>query len=60
MDIDGDYISDLAMSKEIIAELEKQKQPTFIHAVTMQNHFSFSRPLISIRFSPNRPSVNGK
>lgn len=24
VDIDGDYISDLAMSKEIIAELEKQ------------------------------------
>ncbi|MGE7886381.1 LTA synthase family protein [Bacillus cereus] len=42
VDIDGDYISDLAMSKEIIAELEKQKQPTFIHAVTMQNHFPFT------------------
>ena len=24
VDVDGDYISDLAMSKEIIAELEKQ------------------------------------
>ena len=24
VDIDGDYISDLAMSKEIIAELEEQ------------------------------------
>ncbi|MEC0033050.1 LTA synthase family protein [Bacillus cereus] len=42
VDIDGDYISDLAMSKEIIAELEEQKQPTFIHAVTMQNHFPFT------------------
>ncbi|HDR4702554.1 MULTISPECIES: LTA synthase family protein [Bacillus cereus group] len=42
VDVDGDYISDLAMSKEIIAELEKQKQPTFIHAVTMQNHFPFT------------------
>ena len=43
VDIDGDYISDLAMSEEIIAELEKQKQPTFIHAVTMQKSFSIYR-----------------
>lgn len=41
-DIDGDYISDLSMSKEIIDELNKAKKPTFIHAVTMQNHFPFT------------------
>ncbi|ANE87848.1 MULTISPECIES: LTA synthase family protein [Bacillus] len=55
MDIDGDYISDLAMSKEIIAELEEQKQPTFIHAVTMQNHFPFTEG----RFGENLIEISG-
>ncbi|AOY18083.1 phosphoglycerol transferase [Bacillus sp. ABP14] len=55
VDIDGDYISDLAMSKEIIAELEKQKQPTFIHAVTMQNHFPFTEG----RFGKNLIEISG-
>ncbi|MCY8955426.1 LTA synthase family protein [Bacillus cereus] len=55
VDIDGDYISDLAMSKEIIAELEKQKQPTFIHAVTMQNHFPFTED----RFGENLTEISG-
>ncbi|MGN4821957.1 LTA synthase family protein [Bacillus cereus group sp. MYBK139-2] len=55
VDIDGDYISDLAMSKEIIAELEKQKQPTFIHAVTMQNHFPFTEG----RFGENLIEISG-
>lgn len=55
VDIDGDYISDLAMSKEIIAELEKQKQPTFIHAVTMQNHFPFTEA----RFGENLIEISG-
>lgn len=55
VDIDGDYISDLAMSKEIIAELDKQKQPTFIHAVTMQNHFPFTEG----RFGENLIEISG-
>lgn len=55
VDVDGDYISDLAMSKEIIAELEKQKQPTFIHAVTMQNHFPFTEG----RFGENLIEISG-
>ncbi|ANC10185.1 MULTISPECIES: LTA synthase family protein [Bacillus cereus group] len=55
LDIDGDYISDLAMSKEIIAELEEQKQPTFIHAVTMQNHFPFTEG----RFGENLIEISG-
>ncbi|HGE7613140.1 phosphoglycerol transferase [Bacillus thuringiensis] len=55
VDIDGDYISDLAMSKEIIAELEGQKQPTFIHAVTMQNHFPFTEG----RFGENLIEISG-
>ncbi|PEW66150.1 phosphoglycerol transferase [Bacillus cereus] len=55
VDIDGDYISDLATSKEIIAELEEQKQPTFIHAVTMQNHFPFTEG----RFGENLIEISG-
>ncbi|HDR7794074.1 TPA: sulfatase-like hydrolase/transferase [Bacillus luti] len=55
VEIDGDYISDLSMSKEIIAELEKQKQPTFIHAVTMQNHFPFTEG----RFGENQVEISG-
>ncbi|MHA2917520.1 LTA synthase family protein [Bacillus cereus] len=55
VDIHGDYISDLAMSKEIIAELEEQKQPTFIHAVTMQNHFPFTEG----RFGENLIEISG-
>ncbi|PFQ08266.1 phosphoglycerol transferase [Bacillus cereus] len=55
VDTDGDYISDLAMSKEIIAELEEQKQPTFIHAVTMQNHFPFTEG----RFGENLIEISG-
>lgn len=42
VEVDGDYISDISISKEIIEELNKRKQPTFIHAVTMQNHFPFN------------------
>ncbi|EJV65493.1 phosphoglycerol transferase [Bacillus mycoides] len=55
VEVDGDYISDLSMSKEIIAELEKQKQPTFIHAVTMQNHFPFTEG----RFGENQIEISG-
>lgn len=42
VEVDGDYISDVSISKEIIEELNKRQQPTFIHAVTMQNHFPFN------------------
>lgn len=55
VEVAGDYISDLSMSKEIIAELEKQKQPTFIHAVTMQNHFPFTAG----RFGENQVEISG-
>ncbi|MES9665623.1 LTA synthase family protein [Bacillus nitratireducens] len=55
VEVDGDYISDLSMSKEIIAELEKQKKPTFIHAVTMQNHFPFTEG----RFGENQIEISG-
>ncbi|PFM61859.1 phosphoglycerol transferase [Bacillus cereus] len=55
VEIDGDYISDLSMSKEIITELEKQKKPTFVHAVTMQNHFPFTEG----RFGENQIEISG-
>ncbi|PFJ19471.1 phosphoglycerol transferase [Bacillus cereus] len=55
VEVEGDYISDLSMSKEIIAELKKQKQPTFIHAVTMQNHFPFTAG----RFGENQVEISG-
>lgn len=55
VEVDGDYISDLSISKEIIDELEKQKQPTFIHAVTMQNHFPFTAG----RFGENQIEISG-
>ncbi|MED0967953.1 LTA synthase family protein [Bacillus paramycoides] len=55
VEIDGDYISDLSMSKEIITELEKQKKPTFVHAVTMQNHFPFTEG----RFGGNQIEISG-
>ncbi|WP_070140069.1 LTA synthase family protein [Bacillus mycoides] len=55
VEVDGDYISDLSMSKEIIAELEKQKKPTFVHAVTMQNHFPFTEG----RFDENQIEISG-
>lgn len=51
----GDNISDLSMSKEIIDELNKRKQPTFIHAVTMQNHFPYNPE----RFEENKIEVSG-
>ncbi|AWC34299.1 LTA synthase family protein [Bacillus cytotoxicus] len=54
-DIDGDYISDISMSKEIIEELKRRTQPTFIHAVTMQNHFPFTPG----RFGENRTEIHG-
>ncbi|PGV60063.1 phosphoglycerol transferase [Bacillus cereus] len=55
VEVDGDYISDLSISKEIIAELEKQKKPTFVHAVTMQNHFPFTEG----RFGENQIGISG-
>ncbi|QUG86143.1 LTA synthase family protein [Bacillus nitratireducens] len=55
VEVDGDYISDLSISKEIIAELEKQKKPTFVHAVTMQNHFPFTEG----RFGENQIEISG-
>ena len=51
----GDNIGDLSMSKEIVDELNKREQPTFIHAVTMQNHFPYNPE----RFEENKIEVSG-
>lgn len=51
----GDNIGDLSMSKEIIDELKKRKQPTFIHAVTMQNHFPYKPNM----FGENKIEISG-
>ncbi|WP_141557883.1 LTA synthase family protein [Bacillus cereus] len=51
----GDNISDLSMSKEIVDELNKRKQPTFIHAVTMQNHFPYTPNM----FGENKIEISG-
>lgn len=46
VDIDGDYISDLAMSKEIIAELEEQKQANIYSCSYDAKSFSiYRRPI---------------
>ncbi|SCC60410.1 Phosphoglycerol transferase [Bacillus mycoides] len=54
-DVVGDNIGDLSMSKEIIDELNKRKQPTFIHAVTMQNHFPYTPNM----FGENKIEISG-
>lgn len=55
VEVAGDYISDVSISKEILEELNKRQQPTFIHAVTMQNHFPFNPG----RFEEKQIEVNG-
>lgn len=39
------YISDMAAMKEVLQELNSASKPTFIHLVTMQNHFPFTKGL---------------
>lgn len=39
------YISDMAAVKEAVAKLKSAQQPTFLHLVTMQNHFPFIKGL---------------
>ncbi|AIQ63997.1 hypothetical protein PSTEL_13775 [Paenibacillus stellifer] len=39
------YISDMAAVKEAVKELKNSDQPTFLHLVTMQNHFPFTKGL---------------
>ncbi|MGX6445261.1 LTA synthase family protein [Neobacillus sp. K501] len=40
-EVAGTYRSDESLSKEIIYQVMKQKEPLFIHAVSMQNHQSY-------------------
>lgn len=39
--ISGRYVADESVTKEIIHHLENEKDPLFIHAVTMQNHYPY-------------------
>lgn len=39
------YISDMAAVKEAVRELKSSADPTFLHLVTMQNHFPFTKGL---------------
>lgn len=49
------YISDRAAMKEVLQELHSASKPTFIHLVTMQNHFPFTKGLNG----DNSITVNG-
>nr|WP_285855207.1 LTA synthase family protein [Paenibacillus cellulositrophicus] len=39
------YISDMAAVQEAVRELKSASKPTFLHLVTMQNHFPFTKGL---------------
>nr|WP_272914977.1 LTA synthase family protein [Paenibacillus dendrobii] len=39
------YISDMFAVKEAVRELQNSDDPTFLHLVTMQNHFPFTKGL---------------
>ncbi|AIQ13040.1 LTA synthase family protein [Paenibacillus durus] len=49
------YISDMAAVKEAVRELDSSDQPTFLHLVTMQNHF----PFVKGNNGPNTITVSG-
>ncbi|WP_212957600.1 LTA synthase family protein [Paenibacillus albilobatus] len=49
------YISDMAAVKEAVRELQTSDKPTFLHLVTMQNHFPFTKGLNG----PNTITVGG-
>ncbi|QWU13872.1 Phosphoglycerol transferase MdoB [Paenibacillus sophorae] len=49
------YISDMAAVKEAVRELDSSDQPTFLHLVTMQNHF----PFVKGHNGPNTVTVSG-
>ncbi|MBB3126454.1 phosphoglycerol transferase MdoB-like AlkP superfamily enzyme [Paenibacillus rhizosphaerae] len=49
------YISDMAAVQEAVRELKSASKPTFLHLVTMQNHFPFTKGLNG----PNTITVSG-
>ncbi|WP_274650821.1 LTA synthase family protein [Paenibacillus humicola] len=50
------YISDLSAVKEAVRELQASDKPTFLHLVTMQNHF----PFVKGNNGPNTVTVTGE
>jgi phosphoglycerol transferase MdoB-like AlkP superfamily enzyme len=53
--VKGGYISDQSVVDEILYQLNQTNKPTFIHAVTMQNHFPFNEG----KYPQNTVSVSG-
>jgi phosphoglycerol transferase MdoB-like AlkP superfamily enzyme len=53
--VEGGYISDQSVVDEILYQLNQTDKPTFIHAVTMQNHFPFDEG----KYPQNTVSVSG-
>lgn len=49
------YISDMSAVQEAVKELKASEQPTFLHLITMQNHF----PFVKGPNGPNTISVEG-
>lgn len=49
------YISDMFAVQEAVRELKSSDKPTFLHLVTMQNHFPFTKGLNG----PNSITVDG-
>lgn len=53
--VPGGYISDQSVVNEILYQLNQSSKPTFIHAVTMQNHFPFNEG----KYPQNTVNVSG-
>ncbi|MFL0247281.1 LTA synthase family protein [Candidatus Clostridium stratigraminis] len=53
--VPGGYISDQSVVNEILYQLNQSSKPTFIHAVTMQNHFPFNEG----KYPQNTVTVSG-
>lgn len=51
----GPYISDMALTKEIMDQIKNANTPTFIHAVSMQNHFDYSKG----KYDKNQIKIDG-
>jgi phosphoglycerol transferase MdoB-like AlkP superfamily enzyme len=54
-EMSGPYISDESLSKDLIDTIKEQKEPLFIHAVSVANHF----PYVPNRYEKTTIGVNG-
>jgi len=53
--INGEYIADLEVSEKIVEQIHKTQEPSFVLAITMQNH----GPYPENRYEKNRISLTG-